>query len=102
MSSTRPFLWSKPPVLRSYGLAGLSVIAEAIISLWPSFHLETAPASLFLCVILFGAWFGGGGPGLLATTFSASLFYYYFQPPFHTFSAKTDEHPRFVDFLVTT
>jgi C4-dicarboxylate-specific signal transduction histidine kinase len=100
MSSTRPFLWSKPPVIRSYGIAGLSVIAVAIISLWPSFHLETAPASLFLCAILFGAWFGGGGPGLLATTISATLFYYYFLPPVHTFAAKPEEIPRFVVFFV--
>ena len=100
MSSTRPFLWSKPPVIRSYGIAGLSVVAVAFISLWPSFRLETAPASLFLCAILFGAWFGGGGPGLMATAISATLFYYYFLPPVHTFAAKPEEIPRFVVFFV--
>jgi C4-dicarboxylate-specific signal transduction histidine kinase len=100
MSGTKLFLWSKPPVIWSYGIAVLSVIAVAIISLWPSFHLQTAPASLFLCAILFGAWFGGGGPGLLATTISATLFYYYFLPPVHTFAAKPEEIPRFVVFFV--
>jgi signal transduction histidine kinase len=76
MSSTKLFLWSKAPVIWSYGIALLSVIAVAIISLWPSFHLQTAPASLFLCAILFGAWLGGAGPGLLATALSATVFYY--------------------------
>jgi C4-dicarboxylate-specific signal transduction histidine kinase len=87
-------------VIWSYGIAVLSVIAVAIMSLWPSFHLQTAPASLFLCAILFGAWFGGAGPGLLATTISATLFYYYFLPPVHTFAAKPEEIPRFVVFFV--
>jgi len=100
MSGTKILLWSKPPVIWSYGIAVLSVIGVAIISLWPSFHLQTAPASLFLCAILFGAWFGGAGPGLLATTISATVFYYYFLPPVHTFAAKPEEIPRFVVFFV--
>jgi len=100
MPSTEPFLWSKPPVLRSYAIAVLSVIAVAIISLWPSLHLQTAPASLFLCAILLGAWLGGAGPGLLATAISSTLFYYYFLPPVHSFSAKLEELPRFIVFLV--
>jgi C4-dicarboxylate-specific signal transduction histidine kinase len=100
MSRSNPILWSKSPVIWSYGIAVLFVIAVAIISLWPPFHLETAPASLFLCAILFGAWFGGAGPGLLATAISATVFYYYFLPPVHSFAAKTEEIPRFVVFLV--
>jgi len=100
MSGTKILLWSKPPVIWSYGIAVLLVIAVAIISLWPSFHLQTAPASLFLCAILFGAWFGGAGPGLLATAISATVFYYYFLPPVYTFAAKPEEIPRFIVFFV--
>jgi K+-sensing histidine kinase KdpD len=100
MSSTKLFLWSKAPVIWSYGIAVLSVIAVAIISLWPSFHLQTAPTSLFLCAILFGAWLGGAGPGLLATALSATVFYSYFLPPVHSLAVKPEEIPRFVVFLV--
>ena len=100
MSSTKLFLWSKPPVIWRYGIAILSVIAVASISLWPAFHLQTAPASLFLCAILFGAWLGGAGPGLLATALSATVFYYYFLPPIHSFALKPEEIPRFIVFLV--
>jgi len=100
MSSTKLFLWSKPPVIWRYGIAILSVIAVASISLWPAFHLQTAPASLFLCAILFGAWLGGAGPGLLATALSATVFYYYFLPPVHSFALKPEEIPRFIVFLV--
>ena len=100
MSSTEPFLWSKRPVYRSYGIALVSVIAVAIISLWPSFHLQTAPASLFLCAILLGAWLGGAGPGLLGTALSATVFYYYFLPPVNSFALKPEEIPRFIVFLL--
>ena len=100
MSSTKPLLWPKPPAIWGYGIVVLSVIAVAIISLLPSFHLQTAPASLFLCAILFGAWLGGAGPGLLATALSAIIFYYYFLPPVHSFAVKPEEIPRFVVFLV--
>ena len=77
------------------------MIAVATISLWPSFHLQTAPASLFLCAIsVCRSWFGGGGPGLLATAISATFFYYYFLPPLHSFFVKPEEIPRFIVFLV--
>ena len=100
MSSTGPFLRSKRPLYRSYGIAVVSVIAVAIISLWPSFHLQTAPASLFLCAILLGAWLGGAGPGLLGTALSATVFYYYFLPPVNSFALKPEEIPRFIVFLL--
>jgi K+-sensing histidine kinase KdpD len=99
-SSAKHFPWPEIPVIWKHGLAVLSVIAVAIISLWPSFHLQTAPASLFLCAILFGAWLGGAGPGLLAAALAATIFYYYFLPPVHSFAAKPEEIPRFVVFLV--
>src|ERR1700681_567244 len=100
MSSTKLFLSPKPHVTWSYGVAALSVIAAAIISLWPAMHLQTAPASLFLCAILFGAWLGGAGPGLVATALAATVFYYYFLPPVHSFALKPEEIPRFIVFLV--
>src|ERR1700686_1890864 len=100
MPSAKLLLWPKTSVIWSYGIAVLSVIAVAIVSLWPTFHLQAAPASLFLCAILFGAWLGGAGPGLLATALSAVVFYFYFLPPVHSFAAKPEEIPRFIVFLV--
>jgi Domain of unknown function (DUF4118) len=46
-------------------------------SRWPAFHLESAPVSLLLCAVMFSAWFGGIGPGLLATGLSTLAFDYY-------------------------
>jgi C4-dicarboxylate-specific signal transduction histidine kinase len=102
MSRSNPLLWPKPPAIWSYGIAVLSVATALIISRWPALHLETAPVSLFLCAVILSAWFGGVGPGLLATTLSALAFYYYFLPPMYSLTAKPEEIPRFVIFMVST
>jgi K+-sensing histidine kinase KdpD len=101
MSSSNPLLWPKPSGIWSYGIAVLSVAAALIISLWPPLHLEAAPVSLFLCAVILSAWFGGVGPGLLATALSVLAFYYYFLPPIHSWDAKPGEIPRLVIFMVS-
>jgi C4-dicarboxylate-specific signal transduction histidine kinase len=101
MSRSNPLLWPKPPAIWSYAIAVLSVAAALIISRWPALHLEAAPVSLFLCAVMFSAWFGGVGPGLLATALSGLAFYYYFLPPMFSLAAKPEEIPRLVIFAVS-
>src|ERR1700704_4865355 len=101
MSSSNPLLWPRPPVIWSYGIAVLSVTTALIISRWPALHLQDAPVSLFLCAVILSAWFGGVGPGLLATALSAFAFYYYFLPPIYSLNAKAEEIPRFAIFMVS-
>jgi len=101
MSRSNPLLWPKPPVIWSYGIAALSVAAALILSQWPALHLQDAPVSLFLCAVILSAWFGGVGPGLLATALSALAFYYYFLPPIHSLDAKPGEIPRLIIFTVS-
>jgi C4-dicarboxylate-specific signal transduction histidine kinase len=101
MSRSNPLLWPKPPAIWSYAIAVLSVAAALIISRWPALHLEAAPVSLFLCAVMFSAWFGGVGPGLLATALSGLAFYYYFLPPMFSLAAKPEEIPRLVIFGVS-
>jgi len=50
---------------------------------------------------MLSAWFGGIGPGLLATALSALAFYYYFLPPIYLLGAKPGEIPRLVIFTVS-
>src|SRR5712692_8419606 len=88
MPRSNPLLWPKTPAIWSYGIAVLSVAAALIIARWPALHLEAAPVSLFLCAVMFSAWFGGVGPGLLATALSGLAFYYYFLPPMYSLAAK--------------
>ena len=101
MSRFDPLPWRKPPVIWSYGVAGLSVVTALIISKWPPLHLEAAPVSLFLCAVIFSAWFGGTGPGLWAAVLSALAFYYCFLPPTYSLVAKPEEIPRLVVFMVS-
>src|SRR6266850_2247172 len=101
MSSSNPLLWPRPPVIWGYGIAVLSVTAALIISRWTALHLQDAPVSLFLCAVILSAWFGGGGPGLLATALSAFAFYYYFLPPVYSLAAKPGEIPRLIIFTVS-
>jgi Domain of unknown function (DUF4118) len=75
MSRLNPLLWPKPPVIWSYGIAVFLVAAVLIVSRWPPLHLQEAPVSLFFCAVMLSAWFGGVGPGLLATALSALAFY---------------------------
>ena len=101
MSRFNPLLWPKPPVIWRYGVSVLSVIAALVISRWPGFHLETAPASLFLCAVMISAWFGGVGPGSVATVLSCLAFDYYFLEPAYSFAADSKEIPRLVIFAVS-
>ena len=70
-----------------YGVAAGSVAAALVIARILELRLVSAPVSLFLCAILFGAWFGGVGPGLLAVVLSHLGFDYYFVAPLHSLMA---------------
>jgi C4-dicarboxylate-specific signal transduction histidine kinase len=101
MSRPNPLLWPKAPAIWSYGIAVLFVAAALIISRWPTLHLQEAPASLLLCAVMFSAWLGGIGPGLLATALSCLAFNYYFVEPLYSFAVKSEEIPRFAIFAVS-
>ena len=101
MSRFEPLLWRKPPVIWSYGIAVLSVVTALVISKWPPLHLEAAPVSLFLCAVIFSAWFGGTGPGLWAAVLSTLAFYYYFLAPTYSLVVKPEEIARLVVFMVS-
>jgi len=101
MRRSNPLLWVKPPGIWGYGIAVFSVVAALTVSRLPAIHLQDAPVSLFLCAVILSAWFGGVGPGLVATVLSALAFNYYFLPPIHSLGPKPDEIPRLVIFVVS-
>jgi PAS domain S-box-containing protein len=82
-------------------MAVLSVAAVLVLSLWPALHMKDAPVSLFLCAIMFSAWLGGVGPGLLATVLASIAFNYYFLEPVHSFAVRSEEIPRFAIFTAS-
>jgi signal transduction histidine kinase len=93
--------WSAPPMIAKYGAAVVSVTAALMSSQWPQIHLTAAPVSLFLCAVMFSAWFGGFRPGLLATALSVLAFKYYFVTPVDSLAVDITEMPRLLIFAVS-
>jgi PAS domain S-box-containing protein len=94
----------KQPLILSYGVAVLSVIAALIITLWLRMELgqqSTPIVGLFLCAIMFSAWFGGFWPGVLAIALSLLTFVYYFETPFYSLAVDIKEIPRLLIFALS-
>lgn len=100
----------KPPTFFYHAMAVLSV-AVAIVAtelVTRLLHAE-AVASSMLCAVIFAAWLGGFGPGVLATTLALLAFHYYMVPPVNSFGWKHDlfavdisELPRLILFSMTS
>jgi K+-sensing histidine kinase KdpD len=92
--------WSIHPLAR-YGLAVVSVVVALISSRWLDIYLVSAPVSLFLCAVMFSAWFGGLRPALLATGLSVLSFKYYFSVPIYSLAVDVNETPRILLFALS-
>jgi len=101
VSSPLPQSEAKVQIIRRYVFAVLSVLFAQLIAHWPVIHLESAPVSLFFCAVMVSAWFGGTGPGSLATILSSIAFYYNFLPPVDSFAEKPGQLARFVVFVLS-
>ena len=82
-----------------YGVAFLSVAASLLVAQL-HFNLHTAPASLFLCAIMFTAWIGGLRAGVLAMALALLSFKYYFLAPVHSLALDSGEIPRLAVFML--
>ena len=80
-------------------LASVAVATGIVVRLQGS--VEPTPNAIFFCAVIFSAWFGGWGPGILAAILSALAVKYYATPPFHQLSFSANEYPRFIFFLGT-
>ncbi|WP_456635441.1 ATP-binding protein [Bradyrhizobium sp. USDA 10063] len=85
-----------------YAVAILSVAAALFASKAAVEYLDIEPyVSLFLCAIMFAAWFGGIGPGLLSTALAGLAFEYFVASPINTFELDIHQIPRVGLFLIT-
>jgi PAS domain S-box-containing protein len=84
-----------------YGVAVLSAIAALIIARLLDIYLVTAPVSLFLCAVMFSAWYGGFRAGLLAVALSLLAFDYYFVTPLYSLAMEAKEIPRFIIYALS-
>ena len=90
MSKSSPPPWlSKQSAISRYAVAMLSIAVAAVAAQILTVFLHTEPiASSMICAIMFAAWFGGFGPGLLATALALFAFHYYVVPPVNSFTLK--------------
>jgi K+-sensing histidine kinase KdpD len=67
--------------------------------LWPV--LDPNPFLLFLLAIMVSAWYGGLGPGLLATILSALTTNFFFLPPLYTLELDWNDLAELAVFVIS-
>jgi PAS domain S-box-containing protein len=77
-----------------------ALVAGVVQITWPFF--ERSPLALFFLAVMFSAWYGGIGPGLLSLVFSLLLGDFFFISPFHTLSPKPERLARLVTFTLVS
>jgi C4-dicarboxylate-specific signal transduction histidine kinase len=103
MSTFRLSTWSSPSVSLAYGVAFLSVTAALAIALLLEAFVQSAPTvSLFLCAIMFVAWYGGLGPSLLAVALAAIYFTWFTVEPSGAVAVAGRDIPRIALFVITS
>src|SRR5258705_3006235 len=87
--------WFKRSPGLGYAITTLGITAAVITNFLLETYLHGSPTLfLFLCAIIFAAWFGGVVPGLAATALSVLVFDYFFLPPVHSFNLMLGDLPR--------
>jgi PAS domain S-box-containing protein len=82
---SRPSFGVRSRRLPAYGVAvlvtGSALLLQLLLVPWLGGNPDNNPFILFFGAVIFAAWFGGPGPGLLATALSALMSSYFFLSP---------------------
>src|SRR5436309_13303325 len=78
---------------------GCSVVALILPAALPD-RIEREVSAIFFAGVMLSAWFGGFGPGLLATTLSTLGRWYFLTPPSGSVEGTIDESLRQTLFVV--
>ncbi|HEX4083572.1 MAG TPA: ATP-binding protein [Chthoniobacteraceae bacterium] len=84
-----------------YAVAVAAVLATLLVTGWLREFFQGTPNALFFCAIILAGWFGGFGPGILATILSILAIKYYFTAPAFTLDFVVSEGPRFILFMIS-
>jgi PAS domain S-box-containing protein len=100
-AAVRPWAAIRHGVAVRYGAAFASVAVALLLKILLATQAEvTSPFLLFLGAALFSSWFGGIGPGLLATLLAALAADYFFLTPLYQFGGYTPEQAyRLLQFV---
>ena len=74
----------RPGIALRYAAAVVALLLALLLSQLLRSIILPNPFLLFFAVIAFSAWYGGLGPGLLATALTVVAASYFFLPPFYT------------------
>lgn len=77
-------------IVRRYLIAISSVAAVFCLTILLTNFIQTDVSTLYLAAVMFSAWRGGLGAGLLATFLSVVIATYFFLPPVFSFSLKAE------------
>ena len=103
MSTFGPSWSPSPSAVVAYGVAILSVTAALVTALLLDKFLQTMPyVSLLLCALMFVTWFGGLGPGVLATVLAALYFIFFLVDSTGAFGIAAKDIPRVALFVITS
>src|SRR5579872_2581068 len=92
----------KEPAPGRQSIKYLAAVLSVAVALLVANNLVNAPVSLFLCAIMLSAWYGGTGPGLVASLLALLAFRYYFVLPAHSWSMSLEELSRFLIFALSS
>jgi K+-sensing histidine kinase KdpD len=90
---------AEPTNIQRYGVAILTSLCALLITylLWPA--VDPVGMPLLLAAVMVSAWYGGLGPGLLATALSAFASVYLFLPPHFSLIIGLGEILRLAVFM---
>ncbi|HEY9881779.1 MAG TPA: PAS domain S-box protein [Leptolyngbyaceae cyanobacterium] len=74
-----------PLLLTRYGVALVTVLLAVAVDFLLAPYLKATPTPPFFAAVMVSAWYGGLGPGLVATAFSTLAINYFFIEPFSSF-----------------
>jgi PAS domain S-box-containing protein len=97
--AVRFFRWP----LASYAVAALSVALASLLALALNHLLDRGIVALYLAAVVISAWYGGFGPGIVATVLSLIISDYYFIDPAKSFGvSRIDDAVQLVVFSLVS
>jgi signal transduction histidine kinase len=77
-------------IVRRYSIAISSVATVFGLTMLLTNFVQTDVSTLYLVAVMFAAWRGGLGAGLVATVISVAIATFFFLPPIYSFSLKAE------------
>jgi signal transduction histidine kinase len=93
----------KHHALGRYGVAVLATALTTGLTLLLQPYLRNGVMALFFGSVMFSGWFGGIGPGLVASFLSVVAARFFFFPPIYSLAVHSgDDHAQIVVFTIVT